>query len=237
MGEKIMKMNKFAIKGIPTIVFGEPSNKVYIYVHGKMGEKEEALSFAKIATVNGFQVISFDLPEHGERTEENYRNNIWNAISDLKEIFDYTKAYWENINLYAVSLGAYYSLMAYNSVCINNCMFVSPIIDMKAVIENMLIWSGNTIEHLVKKRNIDTSFGETLNIDYYNFVLENPVRNWSHKTSILYGMKDNMTDFGTVMGFSKKFGCKLTTFSDMEHYLHSDKDLKRLKDWQEKSIC
>ncbi len=42
-----MKELKIAIGGIPVIVWGEPSEKVYIYVHGKMSCKEYARNFAQ----------------------------------------------------------------------------------------------------------------------------------------------------------------------------------------------
>lgn len=63
---------------------------VYIYVHGKMSDKESAETFARIAENRGYKTISFDLPEHGERKSENYRCDIWNGISDLHRISSYT---------------------------------------------------------------------------------------------------------------------------------------------------
>ncbi len=40
---------KFALGTIPAIVWGEPSDKVYLFVHGKNSRKEEAEGFANIA--------------------------------------------------------------------------------------------------------------------------------------------------------------------------------------------
>ena len=48
---------------IPGIVYGEPSEWVYLYVHGKRGCKEEALPFAEQADAMGYQVMAIDLPE------------------------------------------------------------------------------------------------------------------------------------------------------------------------------
>ena len=42
-------MEKFIVEDIPAVLWGEPSDKIYIYVHGKQGYKEYAESFAKIA--------------------------------------------------------------------------------------------------------------------------------------------------------------------------------------------
>ena len=71
-GETRMKTEKFYIGNIPVIVWGEWSEKVYLYVHGKMARKEEAAEFAEIAKSSGWQTVSFDLPAHGERKDEAY---------------------------------------------------------------------------------------------------------------------------------------------------------------------
>ena len=55
-------MEKFAVEDIPSVLWGEPSDKIYIYVHGKQGYKEYAEAFAKVAEEKGYQTLSFDLP-------------------------------------------------------------------------------------------------------------------------------------------------------------------------------
>ena len=60
-----MKKLEFEIAGIPALLVGEPSERLYLYVHGKMGCKEEALDFAEHACPAGYQVLAIDLPEHG----------------------------------------------------------------------------------------------------------------------------------------------------------------------------
>lgn len=52
-----MKKEWLKIENIPTILWGEKSDKVYICVHGKMSSKEEAKGFAEIAIERGYQVI------------------------------------------------------------------------------------------------------------------------------------------------------------------------------------
>lgn len=44
-----MTVNKIKINDIPAIVWGEKSDKVYLFVHGKMSSKESAEAFAEIA--------------------------------------------------------------------------------------------------------------------------------------------------------------------------------------------
>ena len=49
---------------------------------------------ANIAEQRGYQTISFDLPGHGERNDEDKRCDIWNGIHDLTVIGDYVFANW-----------------------------------------------------------------------------------------------------------------------------------------------
>ena len=51
-----------------------------------MSQKEEAEGFAEIAIRKGYQVLSFDLPEHGERKNKNYRCTAQNGVLDLQII-------------------------------------------------------------------------------------------------------------------------------------------------------
>lgn len=149
-------MNKemIYIEGIPSILWGKPSSKLYIHVHGKMSKKEYAEQFAKIAESKGYQTLSFDLPEHGERTDSTYRCDVWNGIHDLNVIADYAFAKWEIVSLFACSLGAYFSLNSYTDRKFEKCLFQSPIVDMKWLVEHMLLWSGVTEEELKEKRKL-----------------------------------------------------------------------------------
>lgn len=44
------------IERIPAILWGALSDKVFLYVHGQGGNKEEAENFAEIAVKYGYQV-------------------------------------------------------------------------------------------------------------------------------------------------------------------------------------
>ena len=64
-----MEIERIQINGIPTLLWGEKSDKVYIAIHGNMSNKEDTVIkiLADVVTRKGYQVLSFDLPEHGER--------------------------------------------------------------------------------------------------------------------------------------------------------------------------
>ena len=79
------------IKNIPAIIWGDKSPKVYLYIHGQGGDKEEAEVFASIANRYGWQVLSIDLPEHGERKEERDLFNPWTIVPELLTVMQYAK--------------------------------------------------------------------------------------------------------------------------------------------------
>ena len=65
-----MNIAKIHVWKVPVLLYGDLADRVLIYIHGQGGRKEEAESFAEIATNYGWQVISVDLPEHGERKDK-----------------------------------------------------------------------------------------------------------------------------------------------------------------------
>ena len=150
---KLLNKRKIEIESIPALIWGESSDKVYIFVHGKMSSKESAHHFAEIAVKRGYQVLSFDLPEHGERKDENYQCNAYNGVHDLEIIGIYAQQNWKNINLFGCSLGAYFSLLAYKNLPIKKCLFQSPILDMEHLICKMFEWFNARPFHTFKTKS------------------------------------------------------------------------------------
>ena len=88
----MIKIN-LMIEGIPAILWGASSNKLFIAVHGNMSRKDDdaIVIFAEEAIEKGYQVLSFDLPEHGDRKGEDYGCKVQNCVSDLTAIVEYAK--------------------------------------------------------------------------------------------------------------------------------------------------
>ena len=231
-----MKKEILSIDNIPAILWGEESGIVYIFVHGKMSSKEDAQGFAKIATQKGFQVLSFDLPEHGERKNEDYPCMAWNGVHDLGIIGNYVRRGWNEIYIYGSSIGAYFCLLAYKDYPIKKCLFLSPILDMERLIQNMMKWA-DVNEHMLKEQGeIPTPTGETLYWDYYCYVRENPIVKWDIPTVILYGAEDNLTEREIVETFTNRFDCDLTILEGGEHWFHTEWQLAFLNEWFNKNI-
>lgn len=218
------------IGGIPCILWGEPKEKLYIHVHGKMSRKEYAEHFASIAESKGYQTLSFDLPEHGERAGENVRCDVWNGVHDLNVIADFAFSRWDSVSLFACSLGAYFSLNAYPDRFFQKCLFQSPIVDMKWLVTQMMLWSGVSEQELFEKKEIPTQI-DTLRWDYYRYILENPVRKWPFPTFVLYGGKDNLQPFSSVKAFCDKFGAVLTVSENSEHPFMGKADFLIVDKW------
>ena len=234
-----METKRIKINNIPSIIWGEKSSKVFIAVHGNMSNKEDKVIeiLANKVTNKGYQLISFDLPEHGERKiDTNYLCKVQNCINDLKQIIEYAKANYNEINIWACSIGAYFSLLAYKDEDLKQCLFLSPVVNMKIIIENMMLWSNTTEIELNEKQKIKTDFGQTLYWDYYLYVKENPITNWNKKTYILYGNKDNMQNENIIEDFSNEFNCDLTILKNGEHYFHTEEQLNFYSDWLDKII-
>lgn len=234
-----MKTKKIKINNIPSIIWGEKSSKVFIAIHGNMSNKEDKVIeiLANKVTNKGYQLISFDLPEHGERKiDTNYLCKVQNCVNDLKQIIEYAKTNYNEINIWACSIGAYFSLLAYKDEVLKQCLFLSPVVNMKIIIENMMLWSNITEKELNEKQEIKTDFGQTLYWDYYLYVKENPITNWNKKTYILYGNKDNMQNENIIEDFSNEFNCDLTILKNGEHYFHTEEQLNFYSDWLDKII-
>ena len=226
-----MKKEKLQIENIPAILYGNNSDKLYIFVHGKYSKKEEAEDFANVATSFGYQVLSFDLPEHGERENQQYKCTAQNGMHDLGIIYRSIKNKYKSISLCACSLGAYFSLIAYQNIEFSNCLFISPILNMEQLIQNMMLWSNIAEEELREKGEIETSFGETLSWDYYQYVRNHPIKKWSNKTFILYGGNDNLTERNVLNSFAEKYNCNIDILNGGEHYFHTQEQLEYLGNW------
>jgi len=133
-------------------------------------------------------------------------------------------------------MGAYFSLLAYKNYPLKNCLFLSPILDMERLIQNMMKWFNVSEEILKEKRKVPTPMGETLDWEYYCYVKEHPIHKWDVPTAILYGSEDNLTERDIVDDFVKRFDGDLTVLQGSEHYFYTEEQLDSFSQWSEKHI-
>ena len=100
------------------------------------------------AIARGYQVLSFDLPEHGDRKTDPTPCKVAECVRDLETVMEYACARWNHIGLFGCSMGAYFSLLAYRDCNLEQCLFLSPVVDMERLIESMMSWSNVTPDQL-----------------------------------------------------------------------------------------
>ena len=137
-----MKVENIKINNIPAILWGERRSKIIIAVHGDMSSKSDKPIevLAEEVTALGYQVLSFDLPEHGDRKNEPTLYTVQNCISDLKIVMECAKSQKHSISLMANSVGVYFSLLAYKEESLSQSLFLSPVVNMERIIKNMMKW-------------------------------------------------------------------------------------------------
>lgn len=236
-GRKMIKQ-KLTVEGIPAVLWGKESKKVFIAVHGNMSHKEDIIimKFAEKAVSSGYQVLSFDLPEHGDRKNEDTLCKVQECVSELTAIINYIKERYENVSLFACSMGAYFSLMAYKNEKLSQSLFLSPVVNMGKIIDNMMLWFDISEERLEKEKEIMTPIGQKLYWDYYCYVRSHLVTVWDIPTSILYGSKDDVCEYETILHFTEIFHCNLYIMDNSGHFFHTNEQLEFFDNWLDKSI-
>ena len=227
-----MTEQKFSVGPIPAVLYGEPSGRVYLFVHGQCGCKEEGAAFAEVVRPKGIQVLAVDLPEHGERRGEKDRFNPWTAVPELRSVLEFMKPRWNEISLRANSIGAHFSMAAFAGEAIRRALFVSPILDMEQLILDMMRRAGVTEQELEARGEISAGFGQTLSQRYLCWERQHPVQNWRCPTAILYAGRDSMTSRRTAERFAAGAGASLTVMENGEHWFHTPEQLAVLREWE-----
>ena len=197
---------------------------VTVYVHGKGGSAKEAKYYRKFFNED-CDIIGFDYKSE----------KPWDAKIEFINYFDSIIPRYNKTILIGNSIGAYFSLISLADKKITKAMLISPIVDMERLILDMMLEANVSEEELSIKKEIETSFGETLSWEYLSYVRENPI-SWNIPTEILYGKKDNMTSISTMTDFSKKINAHITTMSDGEHWFHTMEQMCFLDSWIKSNI-
>lgn len=229
-------MKTFMLNHIPAVLYGEPSDKVFLYVHGRDGNKEVAVSFYQMIKESGWQVLSIDLPKHGERLESAEKFNPWMIVPELSLMLSYAKDRWETIGLCADGIGAYFALCAFQRDVFDQAVFISPNVDMARYIDDALEAGGLTPEDLKEAQRLDTVHGVHLSWDYYLYTHENPIRLWDVPTQILIGKEDIICNPEAIQEFAQQFGCGVTVASDCDHSFSDDRQKAELEQWIKKVV-
>ena len=139
-----MEKIKLKIAGIPAVLYGKRSRKVYLYVHGKNGSAAEAARFARTACPAGWQVLAVDLPEHGTRKNSPEKLVPWVVTRELQAVYARMQPVWKQIRVYGVSIGAWFAMQALQTQTPEKALLVSPVVDMEKLILDLMQQAGVT---------------------------------------------------------------------------------------------
>lgn len=114
---------------------------IVVYIHGKGGNAAEA-DYYKQFFANA-EVIGFDYKAQTPREAEAEFVPYFNA---LREKYD-------KITLIANSIGAYFAFNTLTKKQVDEAIFISPVADMAALIENMMSSNGVSEAELCSKKN------------------------------------------------------------------------------------
>lgn len=111
-------------------------------------------------------------------------------------------------------------------------LLVSPVVDMEALITNMMQCAHVTEEQLQRAGEIPTDLGETLSWPYLCWVREHPLH-WHGRTQVLYGDRDALTSRTMIERFRQESGAHLTIMEGGEHWFHTPVQMAVLQTWEE----
>lgn len=219
------------IDDIPAILWGKASGSLFIAVHGDQSSKDDTVIqlLAEAAAGKGHQTLSLDLPEHGARREEARLCNPQNCTADLRLAMAYARARWDAISLFGCSIGAYFSMLAYQDAPVRQALFLSPVVSMQRLIENLMAGFGVSAETLREKQAVATPV-KTLYWDYYQYTLAHPVE-WHAPTALLYGTHDAICARDDVEHFAARTAANLTLVEGGEHFFHTEQQLALFQQW------
>ena len=192
--------------------------QLIVYVHGQGGAANEADHYRPL--FRGCEVVGFD---YRARTP-------WEAREEFPRFFDSFRAECDSLVLIANSIGAFFSMTALSAKQIDRAMFISPVVDMEALIAGMMARANVSEEELRTRGEITTDSGETLSWVWLCDVRNHPLR-WTVPTRILYGERDFLTAPETMSRFAEKIGAPLTVMPGGEHWFHTPEQMAFLDAW------
>lgn len=193
-------------------------DKVVIYIHGKGGSADESLHY---------KTLFSDCDVVGLNYTAQYP---WEAKKEFQSYFDLMCKHYKSVQIVANSIGAYFAMNALSEKQIEKAYFISPIVNMEQLIADMMFWANITEDELQDKKEIETTFGETLSWEYLCYARRNPIK-WKTPTNILFGEKDNITSYITISEFAKQTKATLTVMKNGEHWFHTEEQMKFLDEW------
>lgn len=193
-------------------------SRAVVYLHGQGGNAQEAKHYESLFADHA--VIGFDYAAQSP----------WEAKEEFLPFFDAVCGRYSSVRVIANSIGAFFAMTALSDHPIEKAYFISPVVDLLRLTEDMMTAANVSEEELRKKGVIETSFGQSLSWEYLSYLREHPIR-WEAPTHILYGGRDHLTSLTTIREFAAQTGATLTVMEQGEHWFHTPEQMRFLDDW------
>ena len=194
------------------------SHGVVFYVHGKGGSAVESVHYETLFP--GYKVIGID-----------YHSDFpWIAGDEIRKTVELSADANGDSILIANSLGAYLAMDSGISEVIKRAYFISPVVDMEALIIGMMKNAGVTEKTLEEEGTLLTESGEELSWQYLRYVRDNPIC-WSVPTYILYGENDSVVSIEQIRDFTEKHNAIINVMENGEHWFHTREQMRYLDIW------
>ena len=167
---------ELVLDGIPALRWGRPGGRAVIGVHGRFSNKRDPVmaQCGDVIASRGDQLITFDLPTHGNRQDDKAFNPM-EASPEVRTFAQLARSQSTEIGLLANSIGAYFSLCDTPAGTFERAWLVSPLLDLEYYIRDMMAECSVTDEQLEAETVINTPRG-VLEWPYLRFVEKHPAR-------------------------------------------------------------
>lgn len=220
-----MEVRTFPIGDIPAILFGPASARVYLFLHSEGGQKEDAEEFGKIAAAHGWQTLAVDIPRQSGTDGQALYPGI--MISELRKVYQYLSKNWRQIAVRADGLNAWYVMMALHDKPLEQCLFVSPVLDVQSAID-YAVQSDSTQTDQIPPDEIE------LAAEYRIYAEQSPLCKWRVPTEILFAAGD--VNVWSVGDFGEPNPCKLTIEQNCGRAFAEPEERERLRAWEQRAI-
>ena len=189
--------------------------RAVLYVHGYGGGADEARAYEDVfgCPVTGVGYTDF---------------RPWAARETVRRGYRALAARFDGVGLLAVSIGAYFSMLALSDLPVERAFFISPLVDPEGLILRWMAAQGVTEAALREKGSIPNRCGEPFSWEYLSYVRAHPLR-WRAPTEILCADRDGMMPPETMRAFAGAHGAGLTVI-DAEHYIRPERVVPFLRE-------
>ena len=133
-------------------------------------------------------------------------------------------------------MGVYFGLLAYRDLPIEQSLFLSPVVNMERIIDDLMTGFQVSEQMLKEKQEIILPIGITLYWDYYLYVKTHPIGAWNVPAGILYGRNDDLVPLDEVSAFAEENSAVLEIVENGGHYFHTEDQMVSLRNWLKKVL-